>query len=438
MTDQHSEPWGYQRPDSLYQPEMPADAPVTAPPTYQVPQPPREPRRPGWIGTVAVGVAAAGLASALTAGVVVGYDHTHPAVATTATGFSTGAPVTSTNGSAPDWTAVSTAVSPSVVAITVDLGNGSGDEGSGVVLDAKGDILTNNHVIAAAGSSGKITATLSDGRIYPAAVVGTDGSTDLAVIKLSSPPNGLKAASFGNSAQVKVGDAVMAIGNPLGLSGTATTGIVSALNRPVTASAEEPPPGQSGQNPFGRGNGQNQPNQPNQAATQVVTNAIQTDAAVNPGNSGGALLNTSGQVIGITSSIASLDSSGSGQAGSIGLGFAIPSNAATDVAKQLMTTGSVQHAYLGVSIQDGTTSLGGAQQNAAIVGAVSSGTPAANGGLQQGDAIIALNGQPISSADSLVGQIRALDAGAKVTLTYVRSGKSQTATVTLAAAPATS
>jgi putative serine protease PepD len=316
------------------------------------------------------------------------------------------------SATAPDWAAVAASVEPSVVSVRVDAGNGSGDEGSGVVLDATGHVLTNNHVIAAAGAGGSISVVLSDGRSYRATVVGTDASTDLAVLLLTSPPSGLTPARFADSAAVTVGQPVLAAGNPLGLADTVTTGIVSALNRPVTTSASGSATGSG----------------------RVVTDAIQTDAAINPGNSGGALVDAQGRVIGITSSIASLGTSG-GQAGSIGLGFAIPSNAARTVAEQLIATGTVQHAYLGVSIGDGTVTADGAQRQAAVVGAVTAGTPAAKAGLQADDAVVALDGRAIGGAESLIAQIGELSPGTSVRLTVVRSGRTIQIEVTVAARP---
>jgi len=385
------------------------------------------------------------LASVLTGGLVRAYDHNSSTTATTTSqttagstgsGSTTGSGSSGGNGSSggtgaqaaplvpggstvPNWVAVAAAVEPSVVSVRVESGNGSGGEGSGVILDTTGRVVTNNHVVAEAGSGGTITVVLSDGRSFKATVIGTDASTDLAVIKLNQAPSGLKPASFGDSSAAKVGDPVMAVGNPLGLSDTVTTGIVSAVNRPVrTGSSTQSQLGAQGE--------------------QVVTNAVQTDAAVNPGNSGGALVNATGQVIGITSSIASLGSSvGSSQSGSIGLGFAIPSNEVKDVADQLITNGKVQHAYLGITLTDGQVTVDGASRQAAVIGTVSPGTPAANAGLQSKDAVIAVNGQLLDGADSLVAQVRAIHPGSKVTLTIVRDGTKQDVAVTLTAKPAT-
>ncbi|MFN8080518.1 MAG: trypsin-like peptidase domain-containing protein [Kineosporiaceae bacterium] len=396
------------------------------PPTYQTqplptPTPPGR-RRPGWGGVIAVGVGAAMVSSLLTAGVVTALEPntavaTPTATASAGTGAAT-SPGVRTSGTTPDWVAVAAAVEPSVVSVRVAGRSGSG-EGSGVLLDTKGHVLTNHHVIAEAAGGGEISIVLSDGRTFAATVVGSDPATDLAVLTITSPPAGLTAASFGDSAAAEVGEPVMALGNPLGLSDTVTTGIISAVNRPVTTSASQE------QNPFGGASGES-----------VVTNAIQTDAAINPGNSGGALVNARGQVIGITSSIASLGSAGTGgQSGSIGLGFAIPANTAKDIAAQLLASGSVQHAYLGVTLSEGTVTVAGAQRQAAIIESVAGGTPAAAAGLQAKDAVIALGGQSLDGPDSLVARIRELRPSSTVTLTVVRSGQTRQVPVTLAPRP---
>jgi putative serine protease PepD len=377
---------------------------------------------PGWGGVAAVGAGAAVLASLLTAGVMTATGQlvtSSPSVISSApsTTGTQSAPLVTSSANLPDWVAVASTVEPSVVSVKVNAGRASG-EGSGVILDAQGRILTNNHVIDSAANGGEIAVVLSDGRAYPATIVGTDPATDLAVIKLNTVPPGLKPATLGNSSMVKVGDPVMAIGNPLGLSDTVTTGIVSALNRPVTAVGQN-------RDPFGRGGGE-----------PVVTNAIQTDAPINPGNSGGALVDSGGRVIGITSSIASLSSSLGGPSGSIGLGFAIPIDTAKQIADELISTGKVQHAYLGVGLEDDAVSLDGAQREAAVIQSVSDGTPAAKAGLKRGDAVIGVNGRTINSRDSLIGIIRAIKPGTQITLTIVRDGKRQDVPVTLARRPA--
>ncbi|GAA5021378.1 hypothetical protein GCM10023258_10710 [Terrabacter aeriphilus] len=325
------------------------------------------------------------------------------------------------NASSPDWRAVAAAVAPSVVSIDVTTQQGSG-AGSGVVFDRSGHILTNNHVVGDATGNGAITVTLSDGRTYGATIVGTDPSTDLAVIKLTDGPSDLTPISLGDSDALKVGDPAMAVGNPLGLSGTVTTGIVSALDRPVST-------GTSSESPFG---------QQQSSGDEVVTNAIQTSAAINPGNSGGALVNGKGELIGINSSIASLGQSSSSQSGNIGIGFAIPVKEAKSIADQLIKSGKAEHAFLGVSTRDTVVTDGAAKRAGAQVVSVSSGTPAANAGIRNGDVVIAVDGQRVDSATALVAQIREMTAGDKTTLTVIRGGSRQDVQVTLAVKPATS
>jgi putative serine protease PepD len=336
---------------------------------------------------------------------------------------SSAAPVVQANASAPNWSVTAGAVSPSVVAISVSSGQGSG-QGSGVIFDTKGHIITNNHVVAAGGAGAKISVTLNDKRTFDATIVGTDPSTDLAVIKLTNAPDDLKAIALGDARTIKVGDQVMAVGNPLGLAGTVTTGIVSALNRPVTTSEQEQQQGEPGQQP---------------SSDPVVTNAIQTSAAINPGNSGGALVNAGGQLIGINSAIASLGSSGgsSSQSGNIGIGFAIPVNEARSIANQLITSGKATHPYLGVGSKDDVVTDGSAKRAAAVLSNVVSGTPADKAGLKAGDAITAIDGNLVDGSLSLVAQVRQHDVGDKVTLKVVRDGKSESIDVTLIAKPAT-
>ncbi len=394
-------------------------------PAPQAPAP-KPAKRGGQLAAVAV--LAALLASGGTVAATQYLDDNGTSAATTSSttqlGSNAAAPVKQGSASAPDWTATASVVSPSVVSITATSGQGGG-QGSGVVID-KTHVLTNNHVVAGAQ---KLTVTLSDGRTYDAEVRGTDPSTDLAVITVKNAPGDLTPIAIGNSDKIAVGDPVMAVGNPLGLAGTVTTGIVSALNRPVTTQAESPAPSDGSQlDP----NGQQQ-----SAGETVVTNAIQTSAAINPGNSGGALVNAGGQLIGINSSIASLGSSSGGQSGNIGIGFAIPVNEATSIAKQLIEKGVAAHAYLGVTPQDGSASDGSATRAGAEVTSVGEGTPAAAAGLEVGDVIIAVNGKPVESADSLVGHVREKTTGDQVTLTVLRDGKSIEVKATLAAKPTT-
>ena len=304
------------------------------------------------------------------------------------------------SGTTVDWTAVAKEVSDSVVAIDVATSDGEA-KGSGVVISDKGYIATNNHVISGAQ---QIQVTLASGAVYSAKVVGTDTTTDLAVIKLDNPPSDLKVAEFADSDNLAVGEAVMAIGNPLGYDDTATTGIVSALNRPVTVTDDD-----------------------NNA---IVTNAVQIDAAVNPGNSGGPTFNAAGQVIGINSSIASTASS-SGTAGSIGIGFAIPSNLVKRVTNEIIDNGSVKHVVLGITIKSSSVEADGVTRGCAQVQAVTDGGPASKAGVKAGDSIVAFNGKAVNNNYSLLGYVRASAMGDKVKLTVVRGGNTMDLEVTL-------
>jgi putative serine protease PepD len=328
-------------------------------------------------------------------------------------------PVSASSSTPLSYAAIAAKVLPVVVSIDVAAGN-TGDTGSGIVLTSDGYILTNNHVVTAASSGGTITVHFNDGSTASAKIVGTDLASDLAVIKVAK--TGLTAASLGDSSAVKVGDAVLAVGSPLGLTGTVTSGIVSALNRPVDTTAD-----QSQQtDPFG-GQTNGSTSTPSVA---TVFGAIQTDAAINPGNSGGALVDASGNVIGINSAIASLGSSSStSQSGNIGVGFAIPINLAKTIAKQLITSGKATHAQIGVSVQSNTNSSTGA--TSVVVGAVTAGGPGAAAGLQAGDVITKIDGTVVTDADTLIATVRSHSAGDKVTLTYTRGGVTKTATITV-------
>ena len=314
---------------------------------------------------------------------------------------------TAKTGEAPDWQTVASGVSGSVVSIQTAMANGTA-KGSGAIIDTEGHIITNNHVISGAQ---QIQVTLANGNIYSAQLVGTDTTTDLAVIKLDNPPSGLKAVEFADSDKLAVGENVMAIGNPLGYDDTATTGIVSALNRPVTVTDDN--------------------------NNEIVTNAVQIDAAINPGNSGGPTFNAAGQVIGINSSIASTATS-SDSAGSIGIGFAIPSNLVKRVADEIIKDGSVKHVALGVVIKSDTVEADGVTRGGATItkssatgSAVVSGGPADKAGLKEGDTIVAFNGNAVNNNYSLLGFVRAAALGDKATLTIVRDGKTMDVDVTL-------
>ncbi|MEV0231362.1 trypsin-like peptidase domain-containing protein [Nonomuraea sp. NPDC050786] len=300
---------------------------------------------------------------------------------------------------------VAAKVQPSVVMI-----QGQTGEGSGVVLSEDGLILTNNHVVEGANQGGgQMTVKFNDGKTAKATVVGTDPATDLAVIRAEGV-SGLTKATLGDSDIVKVGDPVLAIGSPLGLDGSVTAGIVSALDRTLTVGGE-----QRQQIPPGWGLEQ----QSQGSGTTTIGGAIQTDASINPGNSGGALVNAAGELIGINTAIAS-DAAGGG------VGFAIPVNTAKQVAEQLISNGKVSHAFLGVSVTDATGDVPGA-----LIRQVTEGSPAAKAGLQQGDLITSIGGKAVDGGDTVVGQVRGFKPGQQVKITYMRDGKTHDVTVTL-------
>lgn len=381
-------------------PVAPSRAPGAPGAPVASPQPP-SPRRtwPLVAGTAAI---SALVASVATVGILTSAP-TQPAASSEGTSIAqvTEGPTPRVDG-VTTWQDVVDDVAASVVAITVDSRFG-GSQGSGVIIDSEGLVLTNNHVIEG-GARGEIDVVLDDGRVLAAEIVGLDETTDLGVLRLVDPPADLQAATLGDSDSVRVGQPVMAVGNPLGLAGTVTTGIVSALDRPTTT----------------RG-----------ATAAVVTNAIQVDAAVNPGNSGGPLFDAAGRVIGINSSIATL--SGGSAAGSIGLGFAIPVNLAAQIADQLVESGTATHAFLGVTLADGTAEVDGVERQGAVVGQVVPGSPAEAAELEAGDVVVAIDGRPVASGESLTGYVRARSVGQESTLTVVRGGAELEVTVTLAA-----
>lgn len=335
-------------------------------------------------------------------------------------------------------TAVASKASPSVVTISVT-GSSAAGSGSGIVLSEDGFILTNNHVATLDGATGNATIQVRDntGRLFAATVVGTDPTVDLAVLKLDGATN-MTPIEWGDSSKLNVGDAAIAMGAPLGLPGTVTTGIVSALNRSIQIASSAVPkaatPDQGtapkGSSPFdfwnfdfGQGQGQNgtTPSQTTPSASISIP-VIQTDAAINPGNSGGALLDAKGRLIGINVAIASAGSSSSGQSGNIGVGFALPSNLAKRVADEIIATGTATHGLLGAQVSDAASAQGSTIEGALIEKATAGGA-AENAGIQAGDIVTRFNGVLITDASDITAQVRTLAAGSKVEIEVNRNGK---------------
>jgi S1-C subfamily serine protease len=376
-------------------PPPPAEEPVVAPT-----------RRRWQLRQISLTAAIVLLAAALLAGVAGGVTGYFAASRIGAALFDPDATLTSVSppvnrppGSVAD---IAQRVLPAVVSVEIRSSSGSGT-GSGVVVDEGGYVLTNNHVIsAAATSNGNIRVLFADQSAADARVVGRDPKSDLAVLKVDK--RGITVATLGDSSTLAVGDPVIAIGSPLGLAGTVTTGIVSALNRPV------------------RLDGQG-------SDTNAVINAIQTDAPINPGNSGGALVDGSGAVIGINSAIATLSTSNRTGGGSIGVGFAIPINEARSIAQQLIRSGSVEHASLGVEAKSVTDGV----RDGALVESVLPGGAAAKAGLRAGDVITKVDDDLVTGGDHLVVLIRGHRVGDEVTITYERQSATREATATLRA-----
>ena len=413
-----------------------AGPPAGSPPPPQL----RVPRKRSRAGALAVGALAIAVVSAGIGGAAASVIEHNGQLAATADGvLSGGAAPSVPAGNAPvgNVEQIAAKVVPSVVMLETDLGRQS-EEGSGIVLSSDGLILTNNHVVATAANPGKApapkgrpgehqgpeddpggpgpdpdqpappagakpktTVTFSDGRTAEFTVVGTDPTTDIAVVRVQGI-SGLTPISLGSSANLRVGQPVMAVGSPLGLEGTVTTGIVSAMNRPVSTTGES-------------GN------------QNTVLDAIQTDAAINPGNSGGALVNMAGQLVGVNSAIATLGGdSPDAQSGSIGLGFAIPVDQAKRIADELISTGTASHASLGVQVTNDKDTPG-----AKVVEVIPNGA-AASAGLPGGVVVTKVDDRPVNSADALVAAVRSKAPGDKVTLTYKDpSGDSRKVQVTL-------
>jgi putative serine protease PepD len=328
----------------------------------------------------------------------------------TSSGSSDGTAAASTTASC-DVTTVANDVLPSVVTISAR-GPGGAGTGSGEVIKSEGYILTNNHVIAVAATGGSVEVLFSDGTSVPATIVGRDAQTDLAVLKVQ-PVKGMKTIALGSSGSLRVGQPVVALGAPLGLSGTVTSGIVSALDRTVEVPAEGD-------------------------KSALLVSAVQTDAAINPGNSGGALVNCSGQLVGVPSAGATVPTeSGGSSAGNIGIGFAIPVDLAKTISNEIIATGHVTHAFFGlqtVPIPQTAAAQAGISGGLYVAGVVTGG-PAARAGLRPDDVITAINGQPATSNVQLQELTLTKKPGDTVTMDYVRDGKQGKATVTLGTQP---
>jgi putative serine protease PepD len=406
--------WRYAQQPPYRQPYDPYGGgrpPAEKPPGAASPAPQKRSRAAALMtGAVAIAVVSGGIGGAVAS--VIKTDEQQPTVAGAPTTAERQAPSAPAAASQPEGSIekVAAKVVPSVVMLETDLGR-QAEEGSGIILSSDGMILTNNHVVAAAaakadgapGPGPKTTVTFADGRTAPFTLVGADPASDIAVVSVQGI-SGLSPITLGSSADLRVGQAVVAVGSPLGLEGTVTTGIVSSLNRPVSASGET-------------GN------------QNTVLDAIQTDAAINPGNSGGALVNMNGDLVGVNSAIATLGGdSAEAQGGSIGLGFAIPVDQAKRIADELINSPdhTATHASLGVKVST-DRSLHGAK-----VVEVVPGEAASKAGLPDGVTVTEFNKRPIGSADALVAAVRSKAPGDEVTLGYLdSSGATKTVQVTL-------
>ncbi|MGB8649663.1 MAG: trypsin-like peptidase domain-containing protein [Mycobacteriales bacterium] len=400
-------PWWSQPGATAVLPPVPPAQPPTA-----APHEPKRHRRPGTAALVALALVAGGAAGAGTA-TLVDNGSTTVVEGTRLSGTKVVEGTSGTVKGTPESAA--SVIGPSVVTVEVT-GQGSNgfgipsqqsDTGSGIIIRSEGYILTNNHVVSAAVGGGSVHVTLSDGKTVPARIVGTDPTTDLAVLKIDGA-SGLTAATFADSENLKVGQAVLAVGAPLGLANTVTQGIVSTLHRPVRTG--------------------------DSSSQQAVIDAVQTDAAINPGNSGGALVDLAGRVVGINSAIATTGDSSSGQSGNIGVGFAIPSEVATKTADQLIASGKAVHSQMGVSVADAPNSTDGAPGLGAAIRDVVAGGPADKAGVQSGDVVTKVDDRRVTDADSLIVAVRSHDPGQTVTLTVTRGGRTLALKVTLASA----
>lgn len=356
----------------------------------EVPKPSKAKRTIG-LGTALAMMLVAGIGAGGVTGYFVGNSNSSSGNGTSVSEILNSQPVNNTNSTGEEAAAgtteaVAAKVTPAVVAIQVISANAA-SEGSGSIISPDGYVLTNHHVVSGAENGATMRVTMNDGTKHEAEFVASDANTDVAVIKIIDGQD-LPFLEFGDSSSLQVGQEVVAVGSPLGLNATVTSGIVSAVNRPVRAS---------------QGGGESS-----------LIDAIQTDAAVNPGNSGGPLVDMSGNLVGMNSMIASLSSGTGGEAGSIGLGFAIPSNFAQRMAQQLIDNGQVVHPMLGVQV-DGRDITDGAH-----IVSVEPGSAAEQAGLEEGDVVTRVNDRAIEDADSLIASIRGQEFGAVITLEVTR------------------
>ncbi|WP_413333607.1 S1C family serine protease [Brevibacterium sp. GP-SGM9] len=365
----------------------------------------REKRGPGWGATIAIALVAALLGG----GAAFGGSY-----AVSALQGDEPRKVADQTIETPDWTEVAKQTSESVVSIQVGTSGQVQGLGSGSLYDDQGHVITNNHVVAPADTpAGEITVTMKNGETTKAEIVGRDPSTDIAIIKVEQVPDGTKPLPVGDSKKLSVGDPVMALGNPLGLADSVTTGIVSALDRPVSTE-------NIGEDAT------------SQEKEMTITNAIQTDAAINPGNSGGPLVDGNGSFIGVNSAAASLSQAGEGQqSGSIGIGFAIPASQAVMIADQLIANGKAQHPFLGITLTDGQINSGGITRGSAKVQSIQSGSPAEKAGFKDGDDIVAVGDTKVNNAIALRALVRAQPVNSPVEFTVIRGGQEQKLDVSL-------
>ena len=432
------------------QPTVPvAGVPNGTAPGASAPAAPKQ-RRVG-LGVAAAIVAAALIGGASGAGITALITNNQSTVSGESAGSAQNI-VVNDSESVNQITAVAAKASPSVVTISVAGDQGAGT-GSGIILSEDGYVLTNTHVVTLDGATGDPTIQVktNDGHLYEAELIGTDPLSDLAVIKLIDA-SGLTPLEFADSDELNVGDTAIAIGAPLGLAGTVTNGIVSALNRSIDVASSAAPTtpddseGDTGEGDQGDGTeespfdfffdlpnpdgGESQQQVPSSGAGNVALPVIQTDAAINPGNSGGALVDSEGKLIGVNVAILSAGGAAQATAGNIGVGFAVPSNLAERIANEIIENGAATHGLLGATVGSAEAE-GSSDVVGALISEVSAGGAAESAGLEAGDVVTEFNGVPITDQTDLTAQVRALPGGAEAEVTFTRDGESQTAQVTL-------